>query len=784
MNMKKNLFHFLFLFFMFALISSDGFAQFRRLQDKYGTTTSGPLRQKPTNTSGMNTSDLTCDSGKPLPEGMICLNLVDEDIKTLIKLMSKKLGKNFILSDRIKGRQKITILADRPMDYEMAYSVFLTSLEMNDFTITKTPSGLYTIVQKKEATSKPLDLFREDSPNEDRFITRIIQLNNISAKEISQIIQPLKTKEGSIQSYPTTNSLIVTDLGSNIDNMLKLIKELDQEGPQEVIEFIPVINADAKDIADKVKEIYLSDDDNQTTSRIRRRRRSRRNQAADIDEVQAISKVISDERTNSVIVKGTKRDIIKVKALIARLDRSIHGIEGRIHVYYLRHANAKEMSEVLSSLVSDSGSSKKSKSSKSSKNASAVNLEGGVKVTADESTNSLIITASPKDYTTLVDKVIAKLDIVRPQVYLEAVIMAMDVSKTNTWGISAFGGSNNTLASGPTLSSFGGILPTAPSAISSIAGASGGATGGVVSQDTIDFTLSDGSSISIPAISGIIQALQSDTDVNVLSTPSILTLDNEEAEIQVGQEVPVPSGTTVSSGVTTFDVSREDTGIILKITPQISESDTVRLKIEQEITSVFSTDTSLGPTLDKKSVQTVVVARNKQTIVIGGLIDDQSSVTTHKVPLLGDIPVLGHLFKSRTSTKQKTNLVVFITPYVIKNRGDYMSILKKKIEERNTFIKQNYGSGQRKHIRKAIENHASDLLEFKCQYSDLTDPCPNGVNYKPVWENVHNGTNVKSSSQSSKTNSYSATQTPRTTIIGGSSSSSTYIKGKNRRSND
>ena len=729
--------------FCFCFVSALGFSQgFQRLEDKYGASKNTPIKSS-TNAIYSNQNEYSCSSNKPLPQGLICLNVVEEDLNELIKLVSKRLGKDFILSNDIRTRKKITILSDKPMDSKMAYNVFLTSLEMNGYTITKTPSGLYTIVAIKDALNKPLDLFKENSPNEDRFITRIVQLNNISAKEISSIIQPLKSKDGEISSYPTTNSLIISDIGSVIDNMLKLIKELDQEGPQEVIEFIPIVYADASDISQKVKEIYLDDSANKTSSRLRSRRRRSRSAGNDIDEVQAISKVIHDERTNSVIIKGTKRDIIKVKALIARLDRNMEGVEGRIHVYYLRHADAKEMSSVLQSLVSGSSSSKnKSKSSSrnskrgSASSGSSVQLEGGVQVTADEATNSLIITASPKDFTTLVDKVIAKLDIVRPQVYIEAVIMSMDVSKTNSLGVSLFGGGTASIG-GENLNIFGGLLPTGPAAISSIAGASGGIGGGAVSEKTIDFTLSDGSSISIPAISGIIQALQSDTDVNVLSTPSIMTLDNETAEIVVGQEVPVPAGSTVATGITSFDVERQDAGITLKIKPSISESDTVRLEIEQGITSVFSTDSNLGPTLDKKTVQTVVVAKNKQTIVIGGLIDDKSTVSAQKVPLLGDIPVLGNLFKTRTSTKQKTNLVVFITPYIIKNRGDYMAILKKKIEERNAFIKQNFGSSQRKDIRKAISNHASELLEFKCEYSDLTDPCQRGVSYKPVWQNAN-----------------------------------------------
>lgn len=699
------------------LLGPDAYAQgFTRLTDKYGNTSTTPLQQKQPLVAG---SEAPVDSTQDVPDGMLMLNGVDVDIKDMIKLIANVTGKNFIINDKVRG--KITIISEKPLSYEMAYQAFLSALEINGFTVVETPAGLLNIIPQKDSLNKPTDLFKENSPVTDKFITRIIQLSNISANEISQILKPMVSKNGNLVSYPTTNSLIVTDTGSNIDFVLKLIKELDQEGPQEVLEIIPIINADAKDVASKVTAIF--DDESKDKAAVQRRFPIRRpyGQAAELDDVQAISKVIADERTNSIIIMGTKRSIYKVKALIARLDRSVSGVEGMIHVFYLRNANAKEMADVLNSLVSDTKSKTAGKAGAAAAEAS-LELQGNVKVSADEATNSLIVTASPKDFTTLVDKVIKKLDIVRPQIYLEAVIMALDVNKTGSFGLSANGG-NNLKINGSSLSAFGALLPTSSSAIGSIAAASGGFAGGAFSSNTIDFTTADGNTVSIPAISGILQALQSDTDVNVLSTPSIMTLDNEEATIQVGQEVPVQSGTTVSTGVTTFNVTREDVGIILKITPQISESDTVRLKIAQEISSVFSTDPNLGPTLDKKSVETVVVAKDRQTIVIGGLIDDTTAVTVHKIPLLGDIPVLGNLFKNRTTAKDKSNLIVFITPYVIRERADYLAILKKKIEERNAFVNANYGASQRKLIRNAIESHAEDLLEFKCDLANVENPC-------------------------------------------------------------
>lgn len=725
-------------FIVLFLFTTGAHAQgFTKLQDKFGTPSTQPLQVKtPTSPAAPTPATASAQTGgAEVPDGMLMLNGVDVDIKDMIKLIANTTGRNFIINDKVRG--KITIISEKPMTPEMAYQAFLSALEVNGFTVVETPAGLLNIVPQKDSIQKPTDLYKEDSPITDKYITRIIQLSNISANDLSNVIKPLVSKNGNMFAYPTTNSIVITDAGSNIDHILKLVRELDQEGPQEVLEIIPIVNADAKDIATKITTIFEDEKDAGASSGRTRQvfKRGSGTAGQEADDVQAISKVIADDRTNSIIIMGTKRSIVKVKALIERLDRTIEGIEGTIHVYYLKHANAKEMAEVLNNLVQASsqkatskGSAGNSTSANKSDAATSVELEGGAKITADEGTNSLIITASPKDFTTLVDKVIMKLDIVRPQVYLEAVVMALDVNKSMSVGLSGNGALSNVLSGGSQMNFLGGLLPLTSGTLSSIAtGSAGAGTGilGAVSSTTIDVPLGDGTTASIPAVGAILQALQTDSDANVLSTPSIMTLDNEEAEINVGQNVPVLSGTTVATGgaSTTSNVTREDVGIKLKITPQISESDTVRLNLEQEISSVVSVDPTFGPTLDSKTVKTVVVANNKQTIVIGGLIDDQATVSTQKVPFLGDIPVVGNLFRSRQSLKKKTNLLVFITPYIIKERADFLAILKKKIEERNAFVDMNYGTGQRKQIRQAIKNHAQDLLEFKCVPSDLGSPC-------------------------------------------------------------
>jgi general secretion pathway protein D len=673
-------------------------------------------------------------------EELVYLNAIDTDIKELIKQIAQATGTNFLIEDRLKG--KITILSEKPMTKSMAYQAFLSALEVMGYTTVNTPGGLVKIINTKEAVTEPIDIFTENTPNTDKFITRIVQMQNISANDISTVVKSLVSKEGNLFAYPQTNSLIITDSGSNIDRILRIAKELDREGPQEVIEIIPIVNADAGDISEKVLELFENQFEDDSKSTTTRRRRSRRNTTEKLDEAPSLSKVISDERTNSVIILGSKRAIIKVKALIARLDTPGEGVEGKIHVYYLKHANSTEMAEVLSNLVS--GTSSRSSKSKKDDNSGAVQLEGGVKVTADASTNSLVITASPKDYETLINQVINKLDIPRRQVFLEAMVMELTVTKSKTLGLSGnFGKIFN--IGGESITGFGGLSPLFSNAISSIAGAAGGISGGGFSDRTISIGSGD-TAVEIPAISAIIQALQTDNNVNVLSTPSILTLDNQEAKIQVGQEVPVRSGRTVSTTGENFSITREDTGVILTVTPQTSESDTVRLNLSQEISDVASVGSEDGPTFSKRTVDTVVVAHDKQTIVIGGLISDSQDVTIGKVPFLGDVPIIGNLFKNKQVNKRKSNIIVFLTPYIIRDKSDYLAILEKKVAERNLFLELNYGVSQRKQIRKGLESHASNLLQYVDRVNAKGNPTDITKSYYEEGIEVNNIDTGRSSS--------------------------------------
>lgn len=676
----------------------------------------------------------TAPGATPAPgadEGLY-LNAVDTDVREIIKQISKVTGKNFLVDQSVRG--KVTIISEKKMTIEEAYQAFLSALEVLGYTVVNAPGDLVKVIPMKEALQNPLPIYKDDSPITDAFITRIIQMKNISALEMSNAVKTLVSKEGNLFAYPATNTLIITDTGSNIDRLLKIMRELDQEGPSETIDIIPLRFASAKDVAAKITDLYSENQQQagRTGAAAPRRAAGAAARSPELEETPYLSKVIADDRTNSVIVLASKRALSKVRELISRLDRKLEaGTDGKIHVHYLKHANAKDLATVLGALTATSVQTSRQAAAGTPPGGATpgrqvaatevtAEFEGGVKIAADENTNALIITATAKDYQTLSNEVINKLDIPRKQVYVEVVIMELTIDKNRTLGVSGQGGGTFSAGGEPMLG-FGSSLGGTAAGLS--AAALSGLAAGVVSQNTtsIPVTNPDGTitNLQIPTFGVILNALQTDTNVNILSTPNLLTLDNEEAEIIVGGTQPFPSGTTLTpGGNTTFNVTREDVGIKLKMQPQINEGDVVKIKLKQEITSVIPGAsevvlTSLGPSTTKRSVETVVAAKDQQTIVIGGLIDDKVTITTTKVPFLGDIPILGNLFKQKKTTKAKTNILVFLRPYIIRDSKDFLKILQKKVEERNMFVAQNYGKGQQKVIRQSIRNHAADLLEFR-----------------------------------------------------------------------
>ncbi len=649
---------------------------------------------------------------KMVEEEGVYFNVADEDIREVVKQISRALGKDFLLDDKLKG--KVTIISERKMTKDEIWEAFQSALDVLGFTIVQGPAGLLKIIGTKDALSNPIDLYTDQTPFSDRFLTRLITLKNISATDMANVIKGLVSKEGNLFAYPVTNTLILTDSGTNIDRLMRLITELDREGPQEVIEIIPILYADVKDLSGKITQIFETEKASGGGSSIAKKKDSGADQP---EEIPTLRKVIPDERTNSLIVLASKMAIQRVREMIRKLDSPVEG-SGEVHVYYLKYSNAKDMAAVLSAISGAVASEKKSsapgapadtaKSSVVSSLVGGAQFSGKFSVTADEGTNALVITANGKDFDTLLEQVISKLDIPRQQVYVEAVIVEFSSTMNEQLGSGLLGGKQLSVG-GNEIALFGSTFGYLDSGAT---GLLNGTVGGANTGSTITLNQPGGTTLEVPAFFAALQYTHRDENVNVLSTPNILTLDNQEAEIKVGGKIyQVGQTTTNAASGTVQSFVATDVGLSLKVKPQVSEGGSIRMEVFQDDSEVLPTPAGAAnaPTTNR-SIKTVIIAKNGQTIVLGGLMKDKYTTVINKIPGLGDIPILGYLFKSKTKEKRKVNLTVFLTPHIIREPRDFLVILQKKINEQNAFLEQNYGKKDQAMIRKSLEKHASGLL--------------------------------------------------------------------------
>ncbi len=646
-------------------------------------------------------------------DNKVSLNFNNVEVRDLVKTMSELTGKNFLLNDKIRGR--ITIISPSKVSVDEAYKVFETILAVNDLTIVE--AGKVTmIVPTREAKSSTIRtvIGKRYLPRSDTFITRLVPLEYIAASDISQALRGLVSKFGTLQVYQPTNTLIMIDSAANMNRLLKIIRELDIDIYEERIEVIPLENAPASEIAQLINSLYTGAKPTAPKARARRARGKKAGAAAvGITGARpSVSKVIPYERTNSLIIVANQEMIEELKGLIADLDVKAPAGTGKIRVHYLQNADAEQLSGVLSSLAAGGAVSRPGVPGAPGARAQpgVARFEGGIKITADPSTNSLIIISSPQDYETL-NEVIEKLDIPRRQVYVEAMIVEMLLRKSREMGLE-FRSTNVTEESlgEPGLKFAGGTNLGSGIDAASVNPPAGffGLSGLAVAAFEGVITFGGASFLNIAAF---FRALQADTDVNVLSTPNILAMDNEEAEITVGSNVPFPTGQQIgSAGVTTSSIQREDVGIKLKITPQINESDFIRMSISIEVSEVAESPVEgldpniVGLTTSKRSAQTVVVVKDRQTVVIGGLIKDMVNDVEKKVPILGDIPIIGWLFRFTKRRVEKVNLLIFLTPYIVRGSKDMEQIRRKKEEQSKRFELDNFGYQQeRKYMMQEMD---------------------------------------------------------------------------------
>jgi general secretion pathway protein D len=640
--------------------------------------------------------------------GLVSLDFNDVELGDVIKTIAKMTGRNFIFDDRVRGR--VTIVSPSPVSVEQAYAVFESVLQVKGFTTITTPGGAIKIVPVREAKESSVETVKSGSrpPNRDRFVTRLIPLRYIDSESIVNTLKPLVSKDAAMAAYPPTNTVILTESASNIRRLIAILESIDVETYKEELAVIQVEHADAATLAEQVSEIYGAEV--AAVASTGQFARPGRRQARAPTEPQAAGvrppvRILTDERTNSLLVLAPRQQLEEVRSLVAKLDVPVSG-GGRIHVYYLKNANAEEMAQTLSGLISGAPSPATGGGGLSGLGGAAqpgaapairsavTGLAGNISVSADPATNSLIIQASQEGFNTL-SAVIDKLDVERPQVLVEALIMEVTLSDGTDLGFNALfrtiNGDTDFLVATATdasevaaaAASGGASLPVAPFI-------------GRILRDKLDLD-ADGYAEGGSLISGIIRLSASDSDVNIISAPHILTSDNEQAEIRVGENIPIISsrvqspttgGTAVASGLSTsVNVERQDIGVTLRVTPQITEGDSLRLDIFQEISAVnkegaVGDPNQVGVTLRSRRVENTVVVKDGETVVVGGLIGDTYDDNVTKVPWLGDIPILGWAFKTQTRTLRKTNLLVFLTPHIVR---DPLDLERETIRKREEF---------------------------------------------------------------------------------------------------
>jgi general secretion pathway protein D len=568
----------------------------------------------------------------------VVLNFNEVDISTMVKFISDLTGKNFILDERVKG--KISVYSPSKLSIEEAYNVFTSVLELKGFTVVQS-GRVGKIVPSSSARQSGFKLLPEgvQAPVNENYVAQVTKLEYITAQEAVTFLQPMISKDGHISAFGPGNLILMVDSSINIRKLHGLLQSIDTERTREGLEIIYLKNASAESAATTIRQ-WLSGSDVKIPG-----------QPA-VAGAGSTTSVQADQRLNALLIFGNETTKTAIRELVAKLDVAPPEASSKVNVYYLENTDATEMAKVLEGVVKGISAPATAQPGAAAPQASPFE-SGKVTITPDKASNSLVIMASPNDYNNLV-QVIKKLDRRSKQVFVQVLIAEVSLDKSNEFGLQTGligGGSPN---SNLTVAGMYDPLGTLGTILKSIPTGSG---------------IFNASPLNITAV---LKALDSNGLLNVLSTPNILTSDNKEAEIIVGENVPFKASATQSTFGTTESVERKDIGINLKIKPQISEGDYIRMDINQEISAVKDTATTgaIDLVTTKRSAKTSVVVKDNETVVIGGLIQDKENVTDTKIPLLGDIPLLGWLFKSKTKTRNKTNLMILLTPHIVRDAAD------------------------------------------------------------------------------------------------------------------
>ena len=636
------------------------------------------------------------------PDNTFTLNLKNTDIHSLIATVSKQTGRNFVVDPRVKA--KVTVISTDPVSADGLYEVFLSVLQVHGYSAV--PAGdLIKIVPDVTAKQGPVPILGDNTDSSDQLVTQVVKVINVPAAQLVPILRPMVPQQGHLAAYAATNSLIITDRSSNIQRLTTIINRIDRPDNEE-IEVVRLNHAAAAEIVGTLTSLQ-------------------RNNLGGAQGPGAVQ-LVADDRTNSILISGDQAARVRTRGLIAHLDTPIES-GGNTRVVYLKYANAEDMVSILQGVsqgqakvgatTAEAGgvtapaavptpqpqAQGVQQNPNAAANLAAQNLAAqnavrarsssdlgtsNVDIQADANTNSLIITA-PADEMQNILAVIRQLDIRRAQVLVEAVIAEITEDNTREFGINFL---------------IDGSAKDVPVGYSNLGGATEGALGiaGAARAGTLPSSLGSGISLALGRFGSgeidfgfLVRAIASDADNNILSTPSLMTLDNEEAEIVVGSNVPFVTGQQLSANNDNpfQTIERQDIGLTLKVKPQINEGNTIKMVLEQVVSDVNTTSLTGAADIitSKRSIKTTVLVEDGQTLVLGGLIDDKITDVEEKVPLLGDIPLLGNLFRYRSTQKSKQNLRIFLHTVIMRESdtaSQYSNSKYKSLRSQQTIYRQ------------------------------------------------------------------------------------------------
>jgi general secretion pathway protein D len=633
------------------------------------------------------------------------IDFPDAELTDILKAISKLADKNFILDNSLKGK-RVSVISPQKVTKEEAYNVFLTALFMNGLTLVSSGKFLRVIPSREAPKSNVRVFYGDFVPASDEIVTLVYPLKNISSEDMPRIFQDLLPRTGNILVYPETNSVVMTDSGLNLRRMISILKSVDVPGSQPKLESIPINYASSKDIAKLVEEILDAQAGGSS------RRSSSSSSLQKVKKIQGggvITKIVPDDRTNSLVVLANGKGIEQLRSLVAKLDSPNASNSGNIHIYFIKNAVSEELATTLNNLLSASSAASSSIPSRSgtispsptigtnpytpntfgssvSIPKEGLAIEGQIKVVADKPTNSLVVRATSSNFEAL-KQIIEKLDIPRRQVNVEATIMEIRVRDSDKLNLAAnvatngFASTAGFIPSTMQQSDFAAAL-TSPAAIN-------GLIGGLPLGKFVTVKGPDGKTFQIKQFTGLIQAIQEMSLGQIMQQPNILTSDNEAGVVSIteGIKVEAESTTTTDSAgnvIQSRKADKVDVALELKVTPQIGEdNDLVKLKVEQTMTD-YNTSVNVSKQIDtiSRKANTTVIVRSGDTIVIGGLEKNDLKSSRSKIPLLGDLPILGNLFRGSSIEKVRSNLMLFLTPKIIRDNNSLLELTKMKLETR------------------------------------------------------------------------------------------------------